>query len=75
MTRRLIGVSDRGARVGHFNPKAKLTDEECDMIRSLRRLGMRYKELAEKFEISKSSVRDIVKFRRRNASIARWKTV
>jgi predicted DNA-binding protein (UPF0251 family) len=72
---RIIGISDKGKRVGHFHQKAKLTDDECELVRSLRGSGMRYSELAEKFEISKACVRDIVKFRRRNVPITRWKSV
>lgn len=41
-------------RGGWRNPaKSKLTDEEVDMFRRLLESGMRQKELAGKFEISK----------------------
>lgn len=54
---------------GEHHHSAKLTDHEVALVRQLRR-GERgywtYARLAEKFEISKSQVRNIVKRRQRH---------
>ncbi len=50
---------------GENHPRAKLTDAEVETIRSLHDQGMSYRELAKKFEISKSTAESICLFRRR----------
>ena len=43
-----------------------LTDEEVELVRELYEdWGFSYRALAEKFEVSKSHIRDLVTYRRR----------
>ena len=62
------------ARIGHPPPvmrgtgshKKVLTDAEVELVRELHEeWGHSYRSLAEKFEVSKSHIRDLVVFRRR----------
>jgi IS30 family transposase len=62
---KIVAVNERGLRVGEDHAGAKLTDAECDLIRTLHEEGMSYRQLAEKFDTAKSTIADIVKFRRR----------
>jgi transcriptional regulator with XRE-family HTH domain len=45
------------------------------MIRTLREEGLTYERIAQKFEIGKQTVADIVNFRRRGQLATLWKTV
>ncbi len=68
MKSRNVGVNDRGLRVGQDHQNAKLTDAEVELLLKLRaedRAFWSYRLLAEKFEISKRSVRDYLTGRRR----------
>lgn len=56
MSRRVVGVSDGGVRVGEDHPKARLTDREVETLRALRAEGWSYGRLALVFEVSKASV-------------------
>ena len=60
MTQRIVGVNERGLRVGQDHQNAKLTDAEIDVLLEFRQRGWGYKRLAKKFEISKAQVRRIV---------------
>lgn len=64
-----IRINDLGMRIGSGHPRAKLTDAEVDQLLADRgpdhEPAMSYMELARKWGISKASVRDIVKGRRR----------
>ena len=73
--KRVIGINDRGFRVGEDHQNARLTDAEVEQIRELHAEGMSYKRLADKFEIGKSTVADICKCRRRAEVPVGWKTV
>lgn len=53
------------SRKGESHPKAKLTNHEVDLILALHHDGMEYALIAEKFEISVSSVGKIVRGLRR----------
>lgn len=55
----------KGHRVGQDHPNAVLTDGEVQAMRDLREEGKTYEWLAEKFEVSKSSVAKICKYQRR----------
>lgn len=68
----LVGVNDRGIRVGEDHQHARLTDAEVELIRSLHEEGMSYGTLAEKFGIGKTTVADICKYRRRAQIAVRW---
>ena len=70
---RTVGVNDLGYRVGEDHANAQLTDREVELNRTLHEVdGMSYSMLAEKFEISKSSVADICQYRRRAQAAGRW---
>lgn len=60
-----VAVNEIGRRIGHDHHRAKLTNGEVDLILDLRDEGWSYLEIARKFEISKCTVRDIIKGRRR----------
>jgi hypothetical protein len=67
---KLVGVNERGNRVGEDHQSAKLSDEEVELIRELANPSdgaapMAQRLIAEKFEISRGTVSDIVTFRRR----------
>jgi hypothetical protein len=70
---RLVGVDERGNRVGEDHPRAKLSNAEIDLMFELREppAGIKplsYREIAEKFEVSKGYVSDILSDRRRRRS-------
>lgn len=73
--KRWVAVNERGLRVGEDHPRAKLTDGEVDMLLALREEGWSYRQLAEKFEISKSAVRWYCIGGRRCQTAARHKAV
>lgn len=61
-----VGLGERGAPVGQFHPRAKLSDAEAAQLLELRdRLGHGYRTLARIFGISPSQARNIVKGRSR----------
>lgn len=70
---KLIGVNENGLRVGETHHRAKLSDHDIDLIRELHEEGLGYRRIAEKFEVSWLTVRDIVKCRRRGQTVSRWK--
>lgn len=73
---RLVGLNEKGSRVGETHHRARLTDHDVDLIRDLREeYGLTYQEIADKFEVSKSTIRDIVKCRRRWQRPESWKRV
>lgn len=76
----LVGVSEKGARVGETHPRAKLSDSDVDLIRDLHEAGLSYRQIVAKFDedhlqVSKSTVRDIIKCRRRWGRPVAWKRV
>lgn len=52
-------------RRGDEHPGAVLTDAEVDLVRDLHEAGWSYSRLAEKFEVSKSTIAGICQCRRR----------
>lgn len=77
---RLVAVNDRGRRVGEDHHRAKLTDDEVELIRELAHPSdgaepMPHRTIAEKFEISRGTVADIVSFRRRASYPVGWRRV
>ena len=74
--KRLVGVNDAGLRVGEDHPRAKLTDEEVERMRTLHekeRIG--YKRLARMFELSRRTVAKICRYEMRNQTATRYRTV
>lgn len=50
---------------GETHPRTILSSHEVVLVRQLRQEGMQYKELAEKFEVSKRTIAAICRFKRR----------
>jgi hypothetical protein len=71
--KKLIGVNEKGLRVGQYHQRAKLTDAAVEQIRRLHEDGLSYRVIAEKFEVAKSTVQDICSYRRRAAAPARFR--
>jgi hypothetical protein len=71
--KRMIGVNERGLRVGQDHQRAKLSDAAVELIRRLHEGGMSCGRIAVKFEISKTLVFYIVTYRRRATSATRFK--
>ncbi len=49
---------------GENSVNAKLTNEQADHIRRLRRLGVMQNELAEQFKVCKQTICDIVHYKK-----------
>lgn len=73
--KRTVGVNELGRRIGEDHVNARLTNAEVDLLLELRDLGMSYRELGEKFDISKSGARKICKGQNRCQRATRFKTV
>lgn len=77
---KIVGVDERGIRVGEDHQRATLTDAEVELIRELRSPSdgaepLSFGEIARKFEISKGTVFDIVNFRSRASTPMSYKRV
>ena len=70
-----LKINARGLRVGQDHHRAKLTDHEVDLIRELYGPGWGYGRLAEKFEVAKATIRDIVLCRKRAQVVAGHRAV
>ncbi|PQV51851.1 hypothetical protein [Paraburkholderia sp. BL21I4N1] len=75
MAKRIVGINDRGLRVGQDHQRAKLTDAAVEMIRRLHEDGVSYRVIAIKFEISKTQVCYICTYMRRAQTAARFRAV
>lgn len=71
--KKVIGVNDKGLRVGQYHQRAKLSDAAVELIRRLREDGLSYRVIAEKFEVGVRTVRDICAYTRRAQCVSRWK--
>lgn len=58
-----LGISY--VKIGEESPVCKLTNEDIELIRQLADLGLPYPEIAEKFEINRSTVSGICNFYQR----------
>lgn len=70
MTYKLVLVNATGNRIGEDHQRAKLTNADVELVFYLREAGLSYKAIADKFDdlpggISRTTVRDILKGRRR----------
>ncbi len=58
--------NERDYAAGENHPRASLSDHDVDLIRELWEEGLwSYSALAQKFEVSRYTIRDIIKGRRR----------
>lgn len=71
----LVAVNEDGLRIGESHPRAKLSDDDVELIRSLAEDGMCYRVIAQKFEISRVTVGRICRYERRGQTVARFKNV
>lgn len=62
---RVVMVNGDGRVIGEDHHKAKLTDHDVWLITELSREGVSYRQIATKFEVSKSAIADICQGRRR----------
>jgi DNA invertase Pin-like site-specific DNA recombinase len=72
--KKIIGVNERGLRVGQDHQRAKLSDAAVEMIRRLHEGGMSYRVIAIKFEISKAMVCYICTYQKRAQRAVKWRT-
>lgn len=68
----LVGINDKGRRVGQYHPRARFTDHEVDLIFELKEEGRTITEIAKIMECRKSTINDILKGRRRAQHPTRW---
>lgn len=77
MSKSPIAINAAGYRIGAGHHRAKLTDEDVDLILYLRDAGLSYAAIAAKFDdgvtVSKSTVRDICQGRIRAQLPDRYK--
>lgn len=76
MSAKLIAVNENGRRIGDSHHNAVLTDGDVERLRELHaERAMGYRKLAQKFEVSKSLVRDICKGYKRGQVASAWRKV
>lgn len=64
--RKFVAVNEAGIRIGESHPAAKLSDADVELIRELRdSYRLSYRIIAEKFEVSVSSIAKICRYERR----------
>lgn len=68
---KLVALNENGRRVGESHPRAKLLDEEVELVLGLLAEGLSYAKVAEKMDVSKSCVAHIATGRRRGQLVAR----
>lgn len=81
--RRYVALNESGTqRIGHHHARAKLSNAQVEAIRDEheayplgdpRHVG--YRRLAEKWRVSKRTIRDICNYTKRNQWAGRWKRV
>ena len=72
---RTVAINDAGLRIGEDHQNAKYTNGEIEMVLSLRDEGKSYGEIGRLVEMPKSTVRNIIKGRRRCQYPADFKTI
>ena len=73
MKRKLLELNAHGLRIGENHPRALISDHDVELIRELAEGGMRYAEIAAKFEISKVTVGRICRYERRGQTVEKFK--
>lgn len=74
--KRFVAVGENGRRLGEDHQRAKLTNDQVDAIVEAYATGIvSYATLASTYEVSKSTIRDIVKGRRRAQTPVGFKAV
>lgn len=70
---RVVGVNERGFRIGEDHGRAKLSDSDVESMVFLRASGVAYGRLAEIFECSKSHAFRIVNCQLRAQRATEWR--
>lgn len=70
---RMLAVNDRGYVIGEQHHRAKLSDHEVDLVLALLADGMSERQVAEKMEIGRRTVRDIKAGRIRSQTPVAWR--
>lgn len=73
--KKIIGVNERGLRVGQDHQRAKLSDTAVEMIRKLAEEGMRHRVIAEKFEVSVRTIDYICSYDRRTQTAVSFRAL
>lgn len=62
----MVGVNEKGLRIGESHQRAKLTDDEIDLMRVLHEEdGYGYRKLAQMFNIGRTQARRICIYQQR----------
>jgi hypothetical protein len=61
--KQVIGVNEKGLRVGQYHQRAKLLDSDVDLIRDFCEAGMKRGEVANKFGVCRSTIDKICNYR------------
>lgn len=69
----MVGVNERGQRIGESHPRAVLTDHEVGLLLELRAEGYSYGWLARTFEVSKSCVAKVCRGEHRAQIPVTWR--
>ncbi|MEQ0776168.1 hypothetical protein ABLT15_28070 [Paraburkholderia tropica] len=75
MAKRIVGVNERGLRVGQDHQRAKLSDAAVELIRALAEEGMPHRQIAAKFEVSVRTIDYICSYGRRAQTAVRYRAV
>ncbi|MGL4668862.1 MAG: hypothetical protein ACRCWR_13150 [Saezia sp.] len=66
-----ISIGESGKRVGKCHQRAKLTNDEVELIRQLHEEGLSYRELSEKFGVNRWHIGRLCRYERRAACAVR----
>jgi DNA-binding NarL/FixJ family response regulator len=72
---RTVAVNESGRRVGQDHHRAKLTNRDVELIRKLKEDGMSVRKIAERFDVSTSTIEKISYYSIRNQFPTRFKQV
>ena len=72
---KMVGVNERGYRVGQWNQYCKYSDRVVELLRQLRDQGMTYRAISDKMEMPYWTVFRICRHERRAEQPARFKKV
>ena len=74
MGKKLIGVDEKGYRIGESHPKARLTDAQVEQIRTLYEEGfVGYRALAKWYGVPRTTIAGICSYTRRLGVLAAFK--
>jgi len=72
---KVVGVNEKGYRVGQWNQRSKYSDRVVEQVRMLRDQGMTYPQIAEKMEMPYWTVSRICRHERRASIPVKFKEV